>query len=130
MFGNVKKGPDLGQVETIIGQNTQFTGNIIAKGSVRIDGELEGELSVEGDVVIGEAGKVKANMKARSAVIAGIQHGNLEVAGKLEILSTGKLYGDVKVGNLSIIEGAVFKGTCAMHDDGAQKNVAVKTTKS
>lgn len=130
MFGTSKKSNDIGQVETVIGQNTKFKGTVVAKGSIRIDGELDGEIIIEGDAVVGEAGKITAQIKARNAVVAGTLNGNVDVGDKLEILPTGKLYGDIKVGTLSISEGAVFKGVCEMHRDDANKQNSVKTTKS
>ena len=130
MFGTNKNKEEIGQVETVIGQDTNFKGTIVAKGSVRIDGELDGEVKLDGDAVIGETGKINAQIKARNVVIAGTVHGNVEVVDKLEILPTGKLYGDIKVEKLAINEGAVFKGGCAMHGDVPDKKNSPKTTKS
>ncbi len=65
-------------------------------------------------LIIGEQGRVYANIKSKSVTIAGEVHGNLECSENLEILSTGKLYGDVKVTNLFIDDGAVFDGNCEM----------------
>lgn len=115
MFGIKKQTSSSGdQVGTIIGSDTSFTGNINSQGTIRIDGQHEGELITAGDLVIGESGHLKAQIKARNALVAGTISGNIEVTDKLELMSTAKVYGDIKVGTLTINEGAVFRGACQM----------------
>ena len=114
MFGAKPKTIDTTQIETIIGKETSFNGTIEATGTIRVDGKFEGQLTSSGDVIIGENGEVKAQIKARSALIAGTLQGNISITDKLELLSTGKLYGDIDAAVLSIGEGAVFRGACTM----------------
>lgn len=118
MFGSSnKRAPAFtDQIETIIGPATQFKGNISAGGTIRIDGQAEGELTAKGDIIVGESGIVRAQVKGRSATIAGTVHGNVDVADKLELTSSAKLYGDIKTGVLIIGEGAIFKGACEMRN--------------
>jgi cytoskeletal protein CcmA (bactofilin family) len=97
---------------TIIGKGTEGTGRLAGKGSIRIDGKYEGEIDTEGDVIIGESGCVIANVKASTLSIAGALQGNVSISGKLEILPTGKLIGDAKIGSLVIEEGAMLRGHC------------------
>jgi cytoskeletal protein CcmA (bactofilin family) len=143
MFGN-KRAPILpgfsDQIETIIGKDTQFKGTIRATGTIRIDGQVEGEISTKGDVVIGETGAIKAQIQARSATIAGSVLGNADITDKLELTSTAKLNGDIKTGVLIIGEGAVFKGACEMrygnepgskgNDDSSPKDIKFTSAKS
>jgi len=119
MFGSKNTKTNFEQVETIVGKETKFNGSITAKGTIRIDGKLEGEVVTTGDVIIGQTAELQAQIKARSTTIAGTVTGNVVVEDKLELLKTGKLYGDVKVGSLIIGEGAVFKGACEMQRPGA-----------
>lgn len=116
MFGSMKKSSNTlnEDIETIIGRNTQFKGTISGEGNIRIDGNLEGEISSGGNVIVGEMGEVIANVKARNILISGVVRGNVEVTEKLEILNSGKLYGDVSAAILSVSEGAVFKGNSNM----------------
>lgn len=116
MFGTKVKTIDTTQIETIIGKESTFKGTIEANGTIRIDGKLEGQLNSSGDIIIGETGEVKAQIQARNALIAGMLHGNICISEKLELLSTGKVYGDIEAAVLSIGEGAVFKGNCKMKD--------------
>lgn len=119
MFGG-KRNPGINEeVETVIGKDTQCKGTITSKNSIRIDGQLEGELATSGHLVIGQSGSVTAQIKAAGCTVAGVVHGNVDVAERLELLTTAKLYGDIKVGTLLISEGAVFKGACEMHGSEA-----------
>ncbi|HWR44055.1 polymer-forming cytoskeletal protein [Sporomusa sp.] len=116
MFGSSKKQTISmsDQVGTIIGRDTSFKGNITSQGTIRIDGQHEGELVTAGDVVVGESGRMQAHLKACNAIVAGTINGNIEVSDKLELLPTAKVCGDITVGTLTINEGAVFRGACHM----------------
>ncbi len=102
------------KVDTIVGKETRINGRIEAAGTIRIDGRVDGEIEADGDVVIGEPGRLVASVHARNITIAGEIQGNIHAEGRLEIVPTGKLYGDVKVAVLAIEDGAIFKGTCEM----------------
>jgi len=114
MFGSKRTPAFSEQVETIVGQATQIKGTISAGSTIRVDGQVEGEIIAKGDIIIGETGIIRAQMKGRSATVAGSVHGNVDLQDKLEIASSGKLYGDIKTGVLIIGEGAIFKGACEM----------------
>ena len=105
----IETPPD--KVNTVIGKDTCFKGSIKAKGLIRIDGEMEGEIETQGDVVIGEGGKVNLELKARHVAIAGRFEGSLEAEGKLEIKNSGIVIGSVKTYGLLIDDGAVFSGS-------------------
>jgi Integral membrane protein CcmA involved in cell shape determination len=128
MFGSSKRVSGFTeQVETILGPATQIKGTISAGGAIRVDGQVEGEIDTKGDIIIGESGVIHAQIKGRSATIAGTVHGNVEVVDKLELTSTAKLYGDIQTGVLIIGEGAVFKGACEMrHGNDKPGENAVK----
>ena len=102
------------KVNTVIGKETCFKGAITAKGSIRIDGEMEGEINTQGDLVIGESGKAAVELKARNAAVAGQLTGTIELSGKLEIKSTGSVTGSIKTNGLVIEDGAGFSGICEM----------------
>lgn len=114
MFGRKKSEELSDQVETLIGHTTLIKGSISSSGALRIDGQVEGEVSTTADLIIGEAGKIKAAVSAKNAVVAGAVTGNMEVDDKLELLPSARVVGDLKVGSLIIGEGAIFKGNCEM----------------
>lgn len=102
------------KVNTVIGKDTHFKGSIRAKGLIRIDGEMEGDVTTQGDVVIGESGRVALELKARNIAVAGRFEGALEAEGKLEIRSTGIVIGNIKTNGLLVDDGAVFSGNVEM----------------
>ncbi len=110
----IETPPD--KVNTVIGKDTYFKGSIKTKGLIRIDGEMEGEIDTQGDVVIGEGGKVTLDLKARHVAIAGRFEGNLEAGGKLEIRSSGIVAGSVKTNGLLVDDGAIFSGNMEMKE--------------
>lgn len=123
MFGSKKiRTSAIGEIETIIGKDTQLKGSVKAQGTIRIDGEFEGDIDSEQDIIIGESGRVTAKINARNVLISGILQGNVNAAGRLELMSSGKLYGDIKANALIIGEGAVFKGVSDMIDTSGNKS--------
>jgi len=111
-----------GKIDTIIGRDAHIKGTVTATGLIRIDGRVEGEVLHQGDVAIGESGNVAADIKARNVTIAGTVTGNVEASGKLELLGSARLTGDIVVASLVIGEGALFKGSSEMK---APEKVAV-----
>ncbi len=111
---DISPAPEQDKVNTLIGVGTEIKGTVKATGGIRIDGRVDGEILHEGDLVVGEEGVVEATIKTRNATIAGEVKGNVEASGRVEIVSTGKLYGDIIVTTLIINEGAVFDGNCQM----------------
>lgn len=123
MFGSKKiRSSAIGEIETIIGKDTQLKGSVKAQGTIRIDGEFEGDIDSEQDIIIGESGRVTAKINARNVLISGTLQGNVTAAGRLELMSSGKLYGDIKANTLIIGEGAVFKGVSDMIDTSGNKS--------
>ncbi|MBN1595696.1 polymer-forming cytoskeletal protein [candidate division FCPU426 bacterium] len=101
-------------VDTILGAGSDFKGQINAKGSIRIDGRIEGNVSSEEGVIIGEKGVIKGNITAKAVVVSGKVTGNVHAAKRLEIMPTGQLQGDIHTPRLAIAEGVIFKGNCDM----------------
>jgi len=113
MFG--KNGSKMGgsDLETVIGVETTLQGTIASKGSLRIDGKIEGGITEADSIVIGEHGEVHGDITARNVVIGGKIIGNV-AANTIEILSEAQVHGDIKTAALAIAEGATFEGNCTM----------------
>jgi cytoskeletal protein CcmA (bactofilin family) len=105
------------KVETIVGPGTAVQGNILATGTVRVDGRVIGEIQTEGDIIVGEKGQVNGIVKGRDITIAGSLEGNVDASGRLHIVSTGKVNGDIVVESLMVEDGAKYKGNCKMKTD-------------
>lgn len=102
------------KVATLIGEEAYFQGTLTVKGSLRIDGQVEGNIADGLTIIIGETGKVKGDITAENVVIAGSVNGNVTAVHQLEILSQGRLEGDLRTPRLSIEEGAAFEGRSTM----------------
>lgn len=103
-----------GKLDTYIGDETSFEGNLTSRENVSIYGGLKGKIECQGRVIIGESGNIEADIFAGDAIVSGKVVGNVAVKGKLEITSTGILQGDIKTSRLIIEDGSRFNGRCEM----------------
>jgi len=116
MFNKEKDG---NRIETLIGNQCFIIGSLNVNGLVKIDGSIEGDISCEDDVILGESGHIKGNTVCNNAFINGILHGNISCTGTLTIEACGKVKGDISVKKLMICEGGLLDGKCTMvgYDD-------------
>jgi cytoskeletal protein CcmA (bactofilin family) len=114
MARNARKKKDLPRIATRLGKRTSFNGRMRFTAPVKISGRFEGEIIAEGFLYIEEGAYVRADVTAGSIVIAGEVHGNVQAAQKVEMLPTGKIYGNVRTAKLRIADGVVFEGKCEM----------------
>jgi cytoskeletal protein CcmA (bactofilin family) len=88
-----------------------------ATAGIKIDGSFDGTIDVSGQLVIGEGARVVGETKRATTVsVAGSVKGNI-VADKVEILRTGRIYGDINVISFVTEEGAILRGTVTMRDE-------------
>lgn len=106
------KAPD--NLDTLIGSKTIFEGILISNESICIEGTVKGKVECRGSVVVGQGGKVKADIIAENAFIGGHVNGNIKTKNKLEITSAGRVKGDIETSCLVIAEGVIFEGSCHM----------------
>ncbi|MBP7808599.1 MAG: polymer-forming cytoskeletal protein [Bacteroidia bacterium] len=117
----------------LIGLGTQIIGDIISAGDVRIDGSLNGNIKLNGRLVVGPNGKIEGNVICQNADISGEVKGTVEVVEMLALKATAKILGDMITGKLSIEPGAVFTGSCNMGaivkniNSAGEKSIASKT---
>lgn len=108
------------EMETIINtiaKGTTIKGVITAVGDFRLDGVLEGNITLNGKLVVGESGYVKGNVVCQNANIIGKVEGNISVKELLSLNGTANVKGDIVINRLSIEPGATFSGTCRMLDE-------------
>ncbi|MBR6843513.1 MAG: polymer-forming cytoskeletal protein [Bacteroidales bacterium] len=101
----------------IITAGTKIKGDITATGDFRLDGMLEGNIQLNGKLVVGDTGIVKGNIMCQNANIIGTVDGNLSVKELLSLHATARITGDILINKLSIEPGAVFTGRCRMLDE-------------
>ena len=116
------------RVTSVLGPGINWTGNLGGKGGIRIEGTFEGEIAIRGLVVIGETGRLTCkNLKANNVIVAGAVKGNI-TAEKLEIRSTGRVWGDVVTTAFSTEEGAFLRGQVRMEEHVEIQLEETKTT--
>jgi cytoskeletal protein CcmA (bactofilin family) len=101
------------KLETFLGMNSSFKGELNVKGTLRVDGTVEGQLDAD-YVILSESAEVKGEIKAKKIIIGGKMDGNVRAQELVEIKSKGKVLGDISTPKLAIIEGAEFDGKVAM----------------
>jgi cytoskeletal protein CcmA (bactofilin family) len=101
------------KLESLIGANSNFKGDIDTKGTLRIDGSMEGSVNADW-VILGEKALLKGDVAARGIVVGGRIEGNLKAKEIIEIKAKGQVYGDVSTSKLTVVEGGLFDGRSSM----------------
>jgi len=104
----------LERIRTTLGKETEFNGTMKFQDSLKIVGKFKGEIISPGFLYIENGAEVKANIKVGSVIIGGIVKGNVTAKDKLEMLETGKVFGNIRTAKLKIADGVVFEGKCEM----------------
>ena len=79
------------------------------------DSNINGSITIEGELIVERQGYVEGEIKTTTAVIAGSVKGNIDCSDKLILESTSQYEGNIKTKRLIIQEGAIFQGNCQMN---------------
>jgi cytoskeletal protein CcmA (bactofilin family) len=104
---------------------TEITGDIVSDSNLLIEGEIIGNVSCSGKVVIGTSGKIRGNLVCVNAEVDGAMDGELTIENLLFLRSTARIKGDIQTLKLNIEEGAYFEGACVMKSPVS--NTSMKT---
>lgn len=99
---------------TIVGAGAKLEGTVVSAGSLRIDGQVKGQVNADGDVMLSAQSQVEADIRAQNVAVAGRFKGNIVVKGRAEIARGGRVEGNVTSKTLVVEEGAVFQGQSVM----------------
>jgi cytoskeletal protein CcmA (bactofilin family) len=99
--------------ETVFGTSTTLKGMLRSQGNVRLDGIFEGTMELDGNILVGETAKITADINARNISIAGAVRGNVS-GNKVQILRTGRVWGDITAKAITTEEGAFIDGKITM----------------
>lgn len=123
----IKKKDEQVKISTLIGEGAELGGNFSAKGSARVDGHIEGDVTVEGTLIVGATGRVSGNVSAEAVLIGGEVLGNVDAPKKAELTASAKVLGDIATAVIVIDEHAVFQGRVDMNQNVPEKKAnAVK----
>ena len=99
-------------INSIIGEGTRFSGELVLDGLLRIDGDFSGSIETSGKVLVGKSGRAECNIVAGTVVVGGVIRGNIFSSGKVVILSTGMVIGNIQAPRMVIEEGVLLHGNC------------------
>jgi cytoskeletal protein CcmA (bactofilin family) len=99
---------------TIIASGTVFTGNLLCKHALRVDGEINGDIQCSEKLIVGPEGKVNGDISSGQVIIMGSVTGDVHATESFVLKSKGKVNGNVKTRMLTMEPEAVFNGNCNM----------------
>jgi cytoskeletal protein CcmA (bactofilin family) len=111
MFNNHNK-----KLESIIGKNSDISGELNVSGTLRIDGMVRGKVNAE-CVIVSESAMIKGDIKARAIIVGGRVEGNLIGEEMIEIKPKGAVLGEIFTNKFFVIEGGTFNGRVQMRKD-------------
>lgn len=117
-------------ITTFIAAGATLDGPFTAKESTRVDGIINGNVTINGSLIIGQEGKITGTVTATNLFLAGEINGKVSCSqGKVEISDTGRLVGDLCAKTLVIDENAIFQGQCQMTSDKSSAETAKERAK-
>lgn len=96
----------------VISQGTKIVGEFSAIENVRLDGEIEGDVTCKQRIVMGETGRIKGKIIAADAIIMGKIDGELIVSNTIHLKGTANINGIITGKSMTVDEGAVYSGEC------------------
>ena len=113
MFDKKENGHSAGndQIRTLISEGCKFEGNLYSPSSTRIDGLIDGDLTGEKSIIVGEKGTIKGNIKAPEVVVYGNVSGDVATE-NLTIKQNGIVNGNLDLSYFTMERGGKFNGNC------------------
>ena len=107
-------------INTIIGKGSAISGNMKVNGFIRIDGDIDGNLETDGNVIVGENARIRGDLTAKSVIIGGIIKGNIKANESVKILAEAAVIGDVISRKVQVDGSAIIHGHCISIKDEAE----------
>jgi len=104
------------KISSYIGEGSVIEGRLTFKGTFNLDCNFKGDISAPGTLIVGENGKIDSNIHVASIISEGEIHGNIIAEERVEILSSGKVYGDIWAPIVVVKKGAFFEGNCLTNE--------------
>lgn len=106
----------LAHIETIISEDVEIIGDITKGGSIRLEGTVKGNITTQGNLVVGKNAAVIGDIQCENINVIGKVEGNVRCK-HLKIFSGASLLGSVDVLSIAIEDNATFAGNCTRHED-------------
>ncbi|MFN2289884.1 MAG: polymer-forming cytoskeletal protein [Anaerolineae bacterium] len=120
MFGREKRPVPLDRIEVTVGPTANIHGDLVCDGIVKIDGVYQGSIKTVSNVIISEKARIDAHVEAQNVSVSGQAKGSIVAKGRLEILSTGRVWADVTVSSFLLDDGGKLHGALKMFGTGPE----------
>jgi len=120
VFGREKRPVPLDRIEVTVGPTANIHGDLVCDGIVKIDGVYQGSIKTVSNVIISEKARVDAHVEAQNVSVSGQAKGSIVAKGRLEILSTGRVWADVTVSSFLLDDGGKLHGALKMFGTGPE----------
>jgi cytoskeletal protein CcmA (bactofilin family) len=111
-----KKEFDENKITGFFDKDTEIKGEMTFRGSFRIDGRFKGTIQSDSVLIIGDQGKVEAEVKVGTCVINGEIKGTVRGTERVEIHGRGRVIGTIITPKLVVEEGAFLDANCQSGD--------------
>jgi cytoskeletal protein CcmA (bactofilin family) len=101
-------------VQAYLGKGSRVSGKLNFQGTVRVDGQVEGEIAAQDTLIVGERAVVTAQISGATVIIRGKVTGDINARKRVEIRAPGRLFGNIVTPSLVIHDGVIFEGHCSM----------------
>ena len=107
-------------INTMIGAGSAFSGDLKVSGGLMVDGDIDGNIELSGNIIIAERARVRGNIVAKSAIISGIVIGDVTAPEGVKLMSTSAVIGDVFTHKVQVADKVVVQGHCISIPDDEQ----------
>lgn len=108
------------KTQTVVGESVTLEGNFKSQDDILVYGKIIGGVTTSKDLKCAPTSGIKGDLSGENVFVSGVVEGNIKAKNKLEISSSGKIFGDIEAGTLSIAEGANFCGQCKMGEQSTK----------
>ena len=119
-FGSKQQSEDNNRPNTVIGVGSSVRGTLMIGGTLRIDGEFEGDVLSCERLEIGEHGVLRSEVEVREAMIRGRVIGSVRALGVIELKTGARMDGDISAFSVVMEPGVHFTGRCTMLEAGSE----------
>src|SRR5574344_1405286 len=99
-------------INTMIGGGSAFSGDLRVSGGMMIDGDVDGNIEISGNIIVAERARVRGNITAKSAIISGIVIGDIRAPESIKLMSSSTVIGDVSTRKLHVADKVILHGHC------------------
>ncbi len=122
MFGGKKEEKNIEEkpIRTLIAEGVVLEGNVNIKDSARIEGTIKGNVTGDGEIIVGETGIIEGDVECNQIIVYGKVRGNIN-AKRVYLKAKSEVNGDLNVNILVVEEGAIYNGRCTMTQTPVEK---------